>query len=218
MSSITGLSDASTMEQYRVALENVSANQTISEALGELGFGKKEIEQGKKILTDARTAYDQNNVEDDEAAQAYKDFSNLKEDLKSTYTLHRKKAKVVFRKDLTLLDQLALTGSLPQAYIKWLETVKKFYSTSNDSKPIQDKLKRLKISDVNITEALAHVAKLESARSEYLLEKGESQDSTKAKDQAISEIDDWMTEFYSVAKIALEDQPQLLEVLGKVVR
>lgn len=104
-----------------------------------------------------------------------------------------------------------------QAYIKWLETVKKFYHTANDSKPIQDKLKRLKISDVNITEALAHVAKIETARSEYLLEKGESQDSTKAKDQAISEIDDWMTEFYSVAKIALEDQPQLLEVLGKIV-
>ena len=111
-----------------------------------------------------------------------------------------------------------MTGSLPQAYIKWLETVKKFYSTSNDSKPIQDKLKRLKISDANITEALAHVAKLESARSEYLREKGESQDSTKAKDQAISEIDDWMAEFYAVSKIALEDQPQLLEALGKVVR
>jgi hypothetical protein len=27
--------------------------------------------------------------------------------------------------------------------------------------------------------------------------------------------DDWMSEFYAVAKIGLEDNPQLLEALGK---
>lgn len=53
---------------------------------------------------------------------------------------------------------------------------------------------------------------------EYLLKKGESQDATKLKDSAFGEIDDWMSEFYAVAKIALEDNPQLLESLGKFVR
>jgi hypothetical protein len=53
---------------------------------------------------------------------------------------------------------------------------------------------------------------------DYLREKGESQDSTKAKDAAFAKLDDWMSEFYAVAKIALEDNPQLLESLGKFVR
>lgn len=51
-----------------------------------------------------------------------------------------------------------------------------------------------------------------------LREKGESQDATKLKDTAFIELDDWMSEFYVVAKIALEDNPQLLESLGKFVR
>lgn len=49
-------------------------------------------------------------------------------------------------------------------------------------------------------------------------EKGESQDATKLKDTAFGELDDWMREFYAVAKIALEDNPQLLESLEKFVR
>ena len=62
------------------------------------------------------------------------------------------------------------------------------------------------------------ITDLEAARAEYLREKGESQDSTKIKDAAFAKIDDWMSEFYAVAKIALEDNPQLLESLGKLVR
>ena len=52
----------------------------------------------------------------------------------------------------------------------------------------------------------------------YLKEKGESQDATKIKDEVFAKLDDWMSEFYAVAKIALEDNPQLLESLGKLVR
>jgi hypothetical protein len=44
------------------------------------------------------------------------------------------------------------------------------------------------------------ILELEAARSEYLKEKGESQDATKAKDAAFAKIDDWMSEFYAVAK------------------
>lgn len=60
--------------------------------------------------------------------------------------------------------------------------------------------------------------KLEKSRAEYLREKEGSQDSTKIKDAALAKMDDWMSEFYAVAKIALEDNPKLLEVLGIFVR
>ncbi|WP_339926235.1 hypothetical protein [uncultured Cyclobacterium sp.] len=35
---------------------------------------------------------------------------------------------------------------------------------------------------------------------------------------AFAKIDDWMSEFYAVAKIGLDENPQLLEALGKMVR
>ena len=74
------------------------------------------------------------------------------------------------------------------------------------------------LSQAETLEQYRMIADLEAARSEYLKEKGESQDSTKAKEAAFANIDDWMSEFYAVARIGLEDNPQLLEALGKTVR
>jgi len=116
------------------------------------------------------------------------------------------------------MDKLAVSGSLSGAYIKWLEVVKKFYSVAIKDSGIQAKLVRLKITLDDLTAASTLISDLEAARAEYLREKGESQDATKAKDTAFVKIDDWMSEFYAVARIALEDRPQLLESLGKFVR
>ena len=211
-------SEAETLEQYRVALENVTTQTEIATIMAEFGYDETIVTEGKNLLEKTREAFDFNKKEDDETSEAYNNFATQKENLAKTYSLHRKKAKVIFRKDPTMLSKLALTGSLPTAYIKWLEVVKKFYTVVTNDTHIQTKLLRLKITTEEINNTTLQITNLELARATYLQEKGESQDATKAKDKAFSEIDDWMSEFYAVAKIALEDNPQLLESIGKFVR
>jgi hypothetical protein len=210
--------EAEALEQYRVSFENVEKQPEIATIMAEFGYDETLLTEGKTLLTKTRQAFDFNKKEDDETTEAYKNFTELKENLAKTYTLHRKKGKVIFRKEPTTLNKLALTGSLPTAYIKWLETVKKFYTVAAADSDIQSKLVRLKITTEEINGTIQLITNLELARAEYLREKGESQDSTKSKDKAFGEIDDWMSEFYAVAKIALEDNPQLLESLGIFVR
>ena len=212
------LSEAEALEQYRVAFENVESQTEIATIMAEFGYDETVLTKGKTLLTKTRAAFDFNKKEDDETSEAYKNFATLKENLATTYILHRKKAKVIFRKESTTLNKLSLSGSLPTAYIKWLETVKKFYTVASADSEIQSKLVRLKITTEELNGTIELISNLELARAEYLREKGESQDATKLKDKAFGEIDDWMSEFYAVAKIALEDNPQLLESLGKFVR
>ncbi len=212
------LSEAETLEQYRVALENAESQSEIATIMAEFGYDETLIAEGKALFTQTREAYDLNKKEDDETSESYKNFTTLKENLSKTYTLHRKKGKIIFRKDTITKNKLSLTGSLPTSYIKWLETVKKFYTVASSDTEIQNKLVRLKITTEELNGTIQLISNLELARSEYLREKGESQDATKLKDKAFGEIDDWMSEFYAVAKIALEDNPQLLESLGKFVK
>ena len=212
------LSEAEVLEQYRVSFENVEKQSAIATIMAAFGYDETLLTEGKTLLTKTRAAFDFNKKEDDETSEAYKNFTTLKENLATTYTLHRKKAKVIFRKESTTLNKLSLSGSLPTAYIKWLETVKKFYTVASSDSEIQSKLVRLKITTEELNGTIEQISNLELARAEYLREKGESQDATKQKDKAFGEIDDWMSEFYAVAKIALEDNPQLLESLGKFVR
>jgi hypothetical protein len=107
---------------------------------------------------------------------------------------------------------------MPVAYVKWLETVRKFYTTSIADVEIQTKLSRLKITPDDLNAAKALIPEVETLRAAYLKEKGESQDATTLKDAAFAKLDAWMSEFYAVARIALEDNPQLLEALGLIVK
>ena len=116
------------------------------------------------------------------------------------------------------MKRLELDGAMPRVYVKWLETVKKFYTEMLADTTLQENISRLKVTVEDLNAANTLVNELEAARSEYLREKGESQDATTAKDTVFSELDDWMSEFYAVAKIAMEDNIQLLEALGVIVR
>lgn len=218
MASRTKLTDAETLELYRVSLDNVEIQPEIATTMAEFGYDTTLIAEGKTLLTETRQSFDFNETEDDETSEAYASFKTLKESLEETYSMHRKKAKIIFRNDSKTKDKLAVSGILPTSYIKWLEVVKKFYSVATKDAGIQAKLVRLKLTADDLTVANSLVSDLEAARAEYLREKGESQDATKAKDAAFAKMDDWMSEFYAVAKIALEDSPQLLESLGKFVR
>ncbi len=218
MASRTKLTDSSALEYYRIALDNAEKQPVIMAALTDLGYDTAVIGEGKFLLAATRQTFDANKIEDDETSEAYASFSTLKSNLEDIFNTHRKKAKVIFRNDMVTAEKLAILGSMPQAYIKWLEVLKKFYSLAISDTIIQAKLARLKVTSEEIIAANTLITDLEAARSLYLREKGESQDATKAKDAAFYKIDDWMSEFFAVAKIGLEDNPQLLEALGKIVR
>ena len=152
MASRTKLTDTATLELYRVALENAETQPEISAIMADLGYDSTVIADGKALLTKTRTAYDANKTEDDETSAAYADFSSKKEQLEDTFNIHRKKAKVVFRNDSLTADKLAISGTMPRTYIKWLEAAKKFYSVASADTAVQGKLSRLKISVDDLTE------------------------------------------------------------------
>lgn len=52
----------------------------------------------------------------------------------------------------------------------------------------------------------------------YIREKGESQDATKKKDETFKNLTEWTHTCYTVAKIALREDKQLLESLVKLVK
>ncbi len=62
------------------------------------------------------------------------------------------------------------------------------------------------------------IREVESLWTIYQKMNADAQNSTEIKDSAIAKMNTWMYEFYTVSRMALKDQPQLLEALGKVVK
>lgn len=205
------------IEKARVAHTN-AANPEIAAELAEVGFDAATMADGKAVLDAAVSAYDDNQREDNETRNSYAAFIAKYEEVQKLYRADRKKARVVFRNDPVTLQNLGITGTIPHAYVTYVETVETFYSVANDTVEIQTTLAKLKVTIEDLVAGLAKVQELKEARSLYLLEKGESQQATINKDTAIAKLCKWMRDFRDVAKLALEEKPQLLESLGIHVR
>jgi len=212
------LSEAALLERNRVALENAELQPEIASAMTDIGYDATKIAEGKNLLAATQQAYGFNKTEDDETSEAYSSFEVNYDAIDEIYRKHRRKAKVIYRKDPLMLEKLNIDGQMPESYAKWLEVVEKFYTEAIADTAIQEKLARLKIEVEELNAVQAQIGELKIARAAYRREVGESQEATKKKDAAFAKMDDWMSEFYAFARIALEDQPQLLEALGKVVK
>jgi len=212
------ISEAKTLEQYRVTLENTASQPQIATTMAEYGYGSAEMATGQALYDTTVQAFDSGTTETDEASAAFAVFDAKKNQLSDIYSAHRRKAKVVFQNDPVTAKKLEITGTVPAAYVNWLDTVSIFYTISIKEAEIQTKLGRLKITLDDLNAANALIPEVKASRAAYLKEKGESEDSTSKKDSAFARLDDWMSEFYSVAKIAMEDNPQLLEALGLTIK
>jgi hypothetical protein len=125
---------------------------------------------------------------------------------------------VAFLDNPVAQKNLKLSERIPDAYVSFMEQARTFYRLLDGNAALLTLLGTLQFTQEEVTTALADIETLEAARAEYLREEGESQDATKAKDQALAALDKWMSKMLAVAKIALEDQPQLLETLSVLVR
>src|SRR5690554_5646085 len=211
-------SEAEILDQYRIALHNARHQAAIAEILNEFGYGPDALAEGDAKLAAARSAFDGNRTEKSEASAAHHVFTTKKDQLIDRYALDRRKARAAFSKDPVTAKQLAIVGNMPRSFIRGLEAARTFYSVSLADPVIQGRLARLKITPEHLSQAATSLGEVETARAIYFKELGEAQHATKLKDQAFAEIDDWMKEFYAIAKIALEESPQLVESLGRLVR
>lgn len=203
---------------YGAIFENISKNELLKNELAEYGYDDQEIAKGKALYDNAAQKLDLNKTESAEEKMAYDAFSKKFEELKKTYTTDRKKAKIIFKDEDTVLTVLVIKGIMSVRINGLLEDIDTFYKQLQAKEELRTPLKRLKITDEHIAEQLKALTEVRQAYLQYTNEKGESQQATKNKDAAFAELEKWVREFYSIAKIALEDQPQLLESLGKFMR
>lgn len=158
------LTEVELLELFRVSLENVKTQPEISQLMVEFGYDDATIQEGKKQLEQTVEIYESNKVEDDEAVEAYRAFDKLKSELEEVYRLHRKKAKVIFRKSPVIKDSLEVSGTLSKTYLRWLETAKKFYSVSLSDEEISGKLSRLKITKEELIQTEKQLQELNTLR------------------------------------------------------
>ena len=194
-------------------LTNAREQSEIAAALVAYGYDASTIQAGQTLLDTARNLHDAQIREYGEQHAATQTFKEACQQADKAYAAHRRLAKIAFKNDAQRKTDLYLNDRKPQVYSPWYEQARHFYIALIADTAAQSQLARYKITLENLQAAQAGVKQTHTLKSAQEREKGEAQDATQQRDTAIKALDEWLSDFKVVARIALQDTPQLLEAL-----
>lgn len=208
----TLLSDA------QLAIDNALNNSTILGHLTDFGYTSAKIQQGKKLYSTAAAAQlaQQNEAGGQIAATTV--VNDAWETAKKTYSRLLKVARVAFKRNSGVATQLDLAGTRKKSLSGWMAQANQFYKNALGDKGILLELKEFGITEQKLKAGLAELVVVEQANLVQEKEKGEAQAATQKRDAALDELQDWLSDYLAIAKVALEENPQLLEGMGILVR
>ncbi len=200
------------------ALTNALGNENVKNALNLFGYGEAKLLEGQSLQEKATDLHEKQVKEYGEQFAATDELNQARKTAHKDYIIHLKIARIALRGDKNAVKSLGLSGKRKESLSGWISQTKTFYVNAISSKDVIDALSRFGITQQKLEASQDKVNDVESLAAAQLIEKGEAQAATVARDQALDELDEWMADFIAIARIALEDQPQLIEMLGIVDR
>lgn len=107
-----------------------------------------------------------------------------------------------------------LEAKSEQAYQPYI----RFYTNLAGNEEWLAKMATYGVTAEKLTAGQALVKEVEEALNKQKTEMGEAQEATRMRDRAADELKGWYSDFIAIARIALEDKPQYLEMLGIMKR
>ncbi len=200
-----------------VAIDNALDNSAISTALAAFGYDETKLLAGKALYETALNLHLQQKKEYGEQYAATSELEATLSSANKTYMQHLKVARIALRTDASAAEALQLDGRRKKTYAGWVEQATLFYGNALDSAKIKAALAEFGIDEAKLGAGQASVQEVQTLLKAQHTEKGEAQAATKARDEALEALMDWLSDFFAIARIALEGDPQLLEMLGIVV-
>jgi hypothetical protein len=204
----------SILDRARIAIENSLSNPTIQAYLAEYGYTLTKLQAGQQLYQTASDLHQRQRREYGEQIEATADRDKLWDTAHNTYMKFVKIARVSFKNNSGIATQLGIQGERKQSFSGWLLEANQFYANTLGNDSILKTLAEYGITPAKLESGKAEVQALAASNLAQEKEKGEAQEATKERDDALDSLSDWMSDFVAIARIALEPEAQLLESLG----
>ena len=206
------------LHQCNLRIMGAMNDETILTSLSGLGYNAERLNAGKILLEEVIMLNQKFMKENAELAQAYDLRNKEREEADSLYIKYFTLAKIAFAHDSAAFVALHLNARTTPSLNGWLSQTKNFYTLLLQNQNWTDSLQAFNVSRHDLEAGLKEVLDVEAAASVILKEKGEAQDAVDKRDAKLDELNRWINDFESVARLALAASPQQLEKLGIVVK
>ncbi len=199
-----------------LAINNSIQIKELSAPLAEVGYDTKKMQVGKQLHQKVLERNEGQKKEYGEQHQATENVNMAKKSFHKIYIKHVKIARVALENNLSAYTALELGGKRKRSLSGYVAQGQLFYGNLLKNSEWKAAMEEYKVTTQKLEEGQQGLENIKSLYETQKKETGEAQKATESRDQALDEFDEWYSKFKKMARIALEDDPQLLEMLGIV--
>jgi hypothetical protein len=142
------------------------------------------------------------------------DFQKFREKTYGNYIVTLKMIRVAFVDQSEILQRFNAIGRRNRSLSGWLRDSKVMYTNILNSSETLEVMAEYGYTVEKLQKEFQDITEVERLHSIQLREKGIAQQATLKRDEDFDALYKWYSKFRAIARIALHNEPQLLEVLG----
>ncbi|MDN5292387.1 MAG: hypothetical protein PWQ06_2626 [Anaerophaga sp.] len=186
------------------------SDQTLVSSLSAFGYGLKEMERGRQLLENLRQTDQEQEAARRRRIQLNREKSDLQKSLQKRYMRFIKLGRVVFDNDNMAKKALGLEGPRAKQFDDWYRQVYLFCKNLIAEDKWMKALTGFGVKKADIWDILDDLEKLEELNTRFEHAKELSKEMTKKKRQQLVVLQDWLSDYLKIARLALEEKPHLL--------
>lgn len=197
--------------QAQNAIQNALTHKEIQKKMEVCAYDRKKLLEGKSLYEKVRMLQ---SAKQDKYGSQYTTSDTFRADImqvKNRYMRHLKIARLAFGGNRGVEEILQIRGKRKADMDSWLDQVHTFYSKIE---AYNEEIVRYNVTAEELVQTGAMAEALYTSRQQQLQKKGDAQHATHQRDEARKALRIWISRFRKASRLALQDDPQLLEVLG----
>ena len=203
---------------YKVLIENSVNNPSVSATMSVFGFSTKKLLEGKVLYEEIENLmirlgehYDGHNL-------VSNTFSLKFHDADDRFSMHIRLARAILRnKAVKFSELLGINHERSGIFSEWINQARQFYGNALASRKLSSFLSRMNITEDTMLEMISDLDDLEQLKIQEEKELGKRPSEYLHLDNLIIKLEQWISEYKAVARIAFEDNFAALESLGMLV-
>jgi hypothetical protein len=202
----------------KLLINNSINDENIKQTVGQFGYTEPKLTEGQTLLGTVEALQQNQSKEYGEQYQAKSELNTKRKHTHGNYMDLITICRIALRDDLGAQQGLGLNQTRKASYSGWLAQALLFCNNLMSNPDYTLKLEQFGQSIEKIQAIKTAVLETQVLNEKYNSEKGEAQQATKDRDKKIDELNQWVSDYTKIVRIALKNSPQLLEKLGILVR
>lgn len=214
----TKLSKSQYLFQVKALFVNSISDKQIRDAVCDFGYTESRLAEGKRLYDELGSIESEHLIKMGEKVALYSKKNERLKEVGKLYMKYLKIARIAFSTNIEAREALLLDGVRERTYKKWVFQVSVFCNNLLDNAEYWPNLEQYGVTKGHVQHLKTDLLELMDLADKGAKVTGLVKMLTQKKKKQTQKVQNWVSDYIKIARIALEDAPQSLEKLGIIVK